>query len=553
MFYFIKIFSLISLSNIIIKAEEGKESGAYLKTPDAKQFQYRLGNAIGYYGNGWNDSKLSDLSRLAGYDGQKKRLIEFHFNNWGYDIEIDDCQKNKEFGILDVVGYLGYPIKSHSSNVTGNPDLCYPANLYKSIWLDDGSINPDNYWANYVYKTVSKYKNYIKIWQVWNEPDSTTNYENIKKWNNEAPNKDDLNKWHGTIFEYIRLLRITYEVAKKIDPECWVSTGGIKFPQFLDAIMRYTDNPDGGKLTGDYPAYGGAYFDCDALNYYPNNETTDLEAGINYNNNGSDILAKKIVILKKIHNDVIKKYGFGEKYPEKIFIITETGINSKESNITIGGDLIRRNWILKLSLYSLEYDIKQIHMPYLADNFGGMGDFENLGKFTSINEGLNKLKSSSKGRTILKKINLGKYIFDLENTEKFRQSLPNSMTGIALKRKFPKESNENYDYEYIYSVWLYCEKDELTNSIDNKIDLPFDPLVIDWEGNENKKIQISSTPIFLLGNISGTSGFVIFLKVIGILLLLIIIIGISFYLFKRYKTKKRMEINDELSEGLTQN
>ena len=77
---------------------------------------------------------------------------------WGYGIELGDAQTNTKLGILDVVGYLATPLLNHSSNATNNPELCYPANLYEPIFLSDGAVNPDNYWANYVYKTVSTYK-----------------------------------------------------------------------------------------------------------------------------------------------------------------------------------------------------------------------------------------------------------------------------------------------------------------------------------------------------------------------------------------------------------
>ena len=559
----IKFLISIILSFSIFCAEIGKDKGAYLKTPNSKQIQYRLGNSIGYYGYGWNESKLSNLSSLAGYDGQIKRLIEFHFNNWGYDTEIEDCKKNKEYGLSDIIGYLGYPMKAHSSNSTGSSEFCFPENLYEPIWLDNGNINSNNYWANYVFKTVSLYKDYIKIWESWNSPDFTNNYKNIENWSNEKPNSTDLIHWNGNIFQYIRLLRITYEVAKKIDPNCWISTGGIRHYQFLDAIMRFTDNPDEGKVSEEYPAYGGAYFDCIANYIYPEEYLTDIESGDIYNKNGSDILAKKIAILKNNHYNITKNYGFnGQKYPEKIFINVETGLNSGNNSGQIGGDLIRRNWILKLALYSIEYDIKQIHFPNIADNNGGKGDFDKLGKYISIDEGLKTLKSSSKGRIVLKRINLGKYIFDKEKTIKFRKSLSNSMTGIVLKRNLPKENDEKYNYDTIYSVWLFCENEEISEEKEIKLDIPFDPLMIDWEGNEKKikiknKIKISSTTIFLLGNSkeskdsSKSSGFVTFLKVIGILLLIAVIIGIGLYIYKRYLTKKELSLDDKnLNEGI---
>ena len=102
-------------------------------------------------------------------------------------------------------------------------------------------------------------------------------------------------------------------------------------------------------------------------------------------------------------------------------------------------------------------------------------------------------------------MNLGKYIFDEERTEKFRKSLPEGLTGIALKRKFPKVEGESYYYHYMYSVWVYCEKEEIEKEVKTKLDIPFDPLVLDWQENKTEKkktdeFTISSTPIFLLGN-----------------------------------------------------
>ena len=146
-------------------SEAGKEVGAYLNVPDSSELQYRLGNGLGYIGNGWDDSKMANLSRLAGYDGQRKKLPEKHLVTWGYNIETWDCKDNIKYGILDVIGYLAQPTEQHSSNATENSELCYPANLYKPIWLEDGSVNPENYWANYVYQTVNTYKEYIKIWE----------------------------------------------------------------------------------------------------------------------------------------------------------------------------------------------------------------------------------------------------------------------------------------------------------------------------------------------------------------------------------------------------
>ena len=161
--------------------------------------------------------------------------------------------------------------------------------------------------------------------------------------------------------------------------------------------MRYTDNPDGGKVTREFPSLGGAYFDCVAYRQNPQYGVTDEETGDVYNGNGSDSLAKKVVIMKKNHHIITKKYGFGERYPSKLFINIETGLNSGSGN-GVGGDLVRRNWILKVALLCIEYDVRQLHTPILADDDGRIGDYE------KVNSDIKNLKSSSKGRIILRKM-----------------------------------------------------------------------------------------------------------------------------------------------------
>ena len=171
----------------------------------------------------------------------------------------------------------------------------------------------------------------------------------------------------------------------------------------------------------------------------------------------------------------------------------------------IGGDLVRRNWILKLALFCIQYDVKQTHMLILADDGKGSGDFSNLGQFKSIEEGFTHLKSSSRGRLVLQKIHLGKFVYEETKTKEFLETLPSGATGIVLKRKFSKEEGEEYYSDYIYSAWIYCEKEEVEEEIEYNLDLAFDPLLLDWKGNQqnitkNSEIKLSSTPIFMIEN-----------------------------------------------------
>ena len=68
----------------------------------------------------------------------------------------------------------------HSSNKSNNAELCFPAHSYEPIWLEDGKVNPNNYWAFFVNETVTMYKQYIKIWEPWNEPDTVKNVDKSK-------------------------------------------------------------------------------------------------------------------------------------------------------------------------------------------------------------------------------------------------------------------------------------------------------------------------------------------------------------------------------------
>ena len=148
----------------------------------------------------------------------------------------------------------------------------------------------------------------------------------------------------------------------------------------------------------------------------------------------------------------------------------------------------------------IEYDVKQIHLLVLT---GDTGDYENPSKFVSIKEGFKYLKSSTKGRLILDKLNFGKFVLDKEKTDEFRKSLSTGVTGIVLKRTFPKLDKEEYYTETIYSIWLYCQKKEISEEKDVTLSLDFDPLSITWDGveqnlNHDSNIKVTSTPLFLI-------------------------------------------------------
>ncbi|MEA3340383.1 MAG: hypothetical protein U9R15_10495, partial [Chloroflexota bacterium] len=79
-----------------------------------------------------------------------------------------------------------------------------PQGLYLS-WDD-----PNNHWGDYVYEVVSRYKDRVQYWEMWNEPE----------WSYF---------WTGTSAEYAQLLKVGYQATKAACPDCTVLFGGLHY------------------------------------------------------------------------------------------------------------------------------------------------------------------------------------------------------------------------------------------------------------------------------------------------------------------------------------
>lgn len=94
---------------------------------------------------------------------------------------------------------------------------------YDVPWASPAYKNLDK-WLAYVRKTVERYKDQIRYWEVWNE-------ENLKGFWHDDPDAE----------QYARLLKETYKTIKAIDPELIVVYGGLAgvpidfFEKSLDA------------------------------------------------------------------------------------------------------------------------------------------------------------------------------------------------------------------------------------------------------------------------------------------------------------------------------
>lgn len=119
-----------------------------------------------------------------------------------------------------------------------------PILAYDVAWATPAYKHLDA-WLEYVRRTVGRYKDRLRAWEVWNEPD-------LEQFWKETPDPAS----------YTILLKATYEEIKKIDPELTVVLGGLSGIPY-----EY--------IEGIYKAQGAAYFDVMALHPYRYPETPE--------------------------------------------------------------------------------------------------------------------------------------------------------------------------------------------------------------------------------------------------------------------------------------
>jgi len=141
-----------------------------------------------------------------------------------YDLIVEKCRQNN----IEILGILGY-----TAPWTGQE------------W--NSAPKDDELFLNYVRTTVSRYKNSVKYWEFWNEPDST-NY-----WNPQDGMK-----------RYTCLLKKVYATIKEVNPNAVVILGGLVQQPFY-SLKKVLAN-------------GGAeYFDiCNIHPYF----ATDIRSGV---------------------------------------------------------------------------------------------------------------------------------------------------------------------------------------------------------------------------------------------------------------------------------
>lgn len=340
--------------------------------------------------NNYTTSNLAAGNTSAGVPGAgcrsyRSALPDDHLTNWGTNVDFGNWQHYDNLGMKDNVAFIGYPHSSHRETAIYCPARGAQSGMFQGMYLDiwDGGlngtpINDNNTYAVYLWQTVNMYKPYVRYWEVWNEPDfDNGSYgwrgpSDPQSWWNRDNFGCELVRFNGTIYDYIRLLRVTWEVVKYIDPDAYITTGGIGYEAFLDAILRNTDNPVDGSITPQYPKTGGAYFDVLSYHVYPQFEPEvrhySLALGQWVNNRHSDGGADGVIGKKDRFEQVLFNRGYdGTTYPEKRWIVTEHNVGRRAYGTSIGGEDIQRNYQIKSMVLQQLNGIEQSYVYGLAE------------------------------------------------------------------------------------------------------------------------------------------------------------------------------------------
>ena len=415
--------------------------------PYTAPFQYGIN--LGYYNANWPDEKMAGIAQAAGVHSVRPALPESFLESYGYNIRENTFKAYAStYGMKELTCFLEGPSAAHR-DMTTYPGGTQPsrlfAHLYEPIWNDDGSVNANNYFANYLYKLLPIYGDNVRFWEIVNEPDYTYGASQ-NQWLTRPPLPDEVSNLRAPIFNYIRMLRISYEVIKKYRPNAYITVGGVGYPQFVDALLRYTDNPNGGAVTTQYPNTGGAYIDAMSYHSYPNYSLHYWDSSINafrYTRT-SDYAVNQMLKERQGMVDVLSKYGYdGGKYPAKHLLMSETNIARRTSSDRTGTDEMQRNYGIKALVLAQKTDIKQFYLYQLgesvnapapgntvsgSDEIALMGLYENLMRDAP---GAQRITQLGQAFATTSKLLYG-WQYDAARTAAL--ALPSSMNGAAFSK-----------------------------------------------------------------------------------------------------------------------
>ena len=430
--------------------------------PYTESFQY--GANMGYHGPNWSDETLAGLLQQVGGHSLRPTLPEWLVEYYGYNARVATFNTYAALGMKEMSCFVGDPVPNHRDftiypGCAGSSNMF--AHMYEPIWNPDGTVNSNNYYAYYLYQLLQLYGNNVRFWEIMNEPDFA-NGASGAAWLTRAPTAAEQVNIQAPFFYYIRMLRISYEVIKKYHPEAYVTVGA-GYTEYVDALMRYTDEPNAGAVTAQYPNKGGAYFDVVSYHAYPNyflHYWDNALNGFRYTRT-SDYAASKVIDLKNDMQAVLNKYHYdGTTYPAKYIALNESNVSRRTSEDRTGTDEMQRNFGIKALVLTQKNNVKQfyyfgigetIDAPAITqsvswgDEIALMGLYENLYR---DGPGSTKLVQAGQAFATTSQL-LYEYNYDAARTAAL--NLPASIEGGAF----------NKNGEYVYVLWAKALVDNL--------------------------------------------------------------------------------------------
>jgi hypothetical protein len=467
-------------------------SGGGANKPDGLDGTFSYGLNAGYYNSSLNDVIEAQMGMAAGANSERLKLTEPFLDQWGDAIHVDESKQLISMGMQDFVCMtIGADVMHSNAPAGGNVENYSPKNLYEPIFTDAGDINPNNYWAVFMERLVKNYSPYIHQWEIWNEPDQVGgNWQATEAWATRAPTAKDLIWWNDSIFAYIRLLRVSYEVVHKLDPQGKVTLGGIGYPNFLDAIVRYTDEPNAGAVDADHPSKGDAYFDIVSYHYYP-----VFTAG------SSDAGAKGIVTSHDGFQAVLDKHHV----TGKTYIVTESGAPRYQLGSYPGGIDYAKNYLVKAMSLAHDAGVRRVDWFILgdgADPGASQDSFQYMGLYLN----LTNVMSQSAAQQTPTGVAYASFGGLLEGS----LSDPVATKALRLKSGTNGTALLTKDGQRAYVVWAETAKDENGSG---SVELPLggDAKVYAWDYSTTKAvgaasasggkvtIPVTSSPVIVIG------------------------------------------------------
>ncbi len=495
---------------------------------------FRPGINFGDYPN-YSDEELAEMAagnlakniKGVGVKAARPGLFESFTSIYGIDSRVNTYQYYEELGMKENTVIVGFPSDASTDPTyyCSNVQSTLFKDMYLDIW-DDGAngtpVNDDNIYAKYVYELVTTYKDYVRFWEIWNEPgfDYTGALGPLPpgaagNWWDNNPDPCDY-KLRAPIMHYVRMLRISYEVIKTVDPEAYVVVSGTGYPSFLDAILRNTDNPDDGSPTADFPLGGGAYFDVMGYHFYPHFDGSlrswdDVTQSWQYNRH-SDAAADGLKAAKDTMQVVLSSYGYdGINHPAKNWIITESNLPRKAFKDFIGSNEAQKNFITKSYVACVKNDIAQMHYYKISEDTdydGAYYEFNTMGLYEKLNNQKPEFQIATDEGIALGTATALLFGKTFDENRLAQLNLPQGVKGAAFKDE---------DGNYTYVLWAETTIDQ-SEAASANFSFPSsfgfsDILLFDWDYSKtntvitssSSNIPLSATPIFFAERIFNTS------------------------------------------------